>query len=102
MDVQREWMVGDPRWAPPEYPDHGLPSDIWSLGATMQATCAMRSLSSFTGESQAVAGVCEAYSEDLHDQILSIMCFEPYDRQSVMQTAKNAGWWLRKLGGEYV
>lgn len=44
---RRERMVGDPAWSPPEYPTYLYESDVWSIGVTMQATCAMKSFTSY-------------------------------------------------------
>ena len=90
LEIAREYMVGDPKWSPPEYPDYAHASDVWGVGAVMQATCAMQSLKSFTG-SQAVYGACRPYSKELNGVILPMMYEWPWDRRDIMDIAKEVG-----------
>ncbi|KAL8785418.1 MAG: hypothetical protein Q9195_008653 [Heterodermia aff. obscurata] len=95
-DDNRNWerahrMGGDPAWSPPEYPDYIYESDIWSIGATMQATCAMRSFTSDLSGSQSATGTCRHFSSLLNNAILSTMRTSPLDRPEITELAMSVG-----------
>ena len=95
-DDNRNWereydMAGDPAWSPPEYPDYIYESDMWGIGATMQATCAMRSFTSNRSGTQSTIGTCSHYSPLLNRAILSTMRTSPLDRPDLVELAMSVG-----------
>ena len=95
-DDNRNWdreyrMGGDRAWSPPEYPDYIYESDIWCIGATMQATCAMRSFTSNRSGSQSTVGTCSHFSSLLNRVVLSTMRTSPLDRPDIADLAMSVG-----------
>ena len=91
-DDNRNWdreyrMGGDPAWSPPEYPEYTYESDVWSIGATMQATCSMRSFTSDRTGTQSTLGTCSHFSSLLNRAILYVMCTSPMDRPNITDLA---------------
>lgn len=95
INWRREMMVGDPAWSPPEYPNYTYESDVWSIGVTMQAACAMRSFTVYHTGTQAVLGTCEHFSRNLNRVMLSTMRVHPQDRPDIMELARRVGVDLR-------
>ena len=82
--------IGDPVWSPPEFPRYRFYSDVWSIGAVMQATCAMYNLQDWTG-TQAVVGACRHFSETMHRALISIMLEDGSERCDIETLARAVG-----------
>ena len=83
----REYLGDDMSWAPPEAPNYGYPSDIWSLGAVMQAVCRLKPDTPTPDPPRESWSTGKEYSGRLSDAIFSLMNSDPRRRPVMDQFA---------------
>ena len=86
----RDFLQGDRRWRPPESPPYHYASDVWAVGASIQATCHLGKFF-VKGRSQEAVGAGHRYSDCLSDAILQSMHADPRRRVRI-------GYFARYLG----
>ena len=87
---KREYEGGGRKWRSPEAPPWSYESDVWAIGAAVQATCHLGGLF-LPGTGQKVLGAGQRYSDCLTEAIFDLMHPEPRDRVSIRRFAMEVG-----------
>jgi serine/threonine protein kinase len=80
----------DPRWAPPEAPTFGPTSDVWSMGAVVQAMCRLDGPAERYGPvpgGRHYRGNVGGYSEQLNKALAYAMADDPRMRVGIRELA---------------
>lgn len=87
-DVGGTYTGFDPAWAPPETPAYGAPSDVWSMGSSIQAMCRLEG-----PHSRRQQGVGSQYSDALNTAVLWAMETDWRRRPKILSFAPQLRVW---------